>query len=57
MVIVQKPLLLRCCQKHKREPDRYKHLERFHKFVRSRKKVECEKKIRTKRSHEAQNID
>jgi hypothetical protein len=45
MVIVQKPLLLRFCQKHKREPDRYKELERFHAFVRSRQNIECQKKI------------
>jgi hypothetical protein len=45
MVIVQKPLLLRFSQKHKRETDRYKELERFHKFVRSRQNIERQKKI------------
>jgi len=44
MIIVQKPLLLSLSQKHKREPDRYKQLELFNKFVRYKKDVECEKK-------------
>ena len=44
MVIVQKPLLLSLSQKHKREPDRYKQLGLFNKFVRYKKDVECEKK-------------
>jgi hypothetical protein len=45
MVIVQKLLLLSLSQKHKRDTVRYELLEGFHKYVRLKKMVECQKNI------------
>src|SRR5271155_3462225 len=46
MVIVQKPLLLSLCHKHKGETVRYELLEGFHKYFRSRQNVERQKNSR-----------
>jgi len=45
MVIVQKPLLLSLCHKHKGETVRYELLEGFHIYFRSRQNVEHQKNI------------